>query len=113
MRHTMRRLRLLTVLLLSVLGLCPSHAQSLSATPLSVADTTKGVGHRLVAGRAVSSDHAANSALRVQASCMAMGQAAGVVAALAASKHCDPRQVPLALIRQCLSRIGHIVPVKE
>ena len=40
MRHTMRRLRLLTVLLLSVLGLCPSHAQSLSATPLSDADTT-------------------------------------------------------------------------
>ena len=73
----------------------------------------KGVGHMLVAGRAVSSDHAANSALRVQASCMAMGQAAGVVAALAASKQCDPRQVPLALIRQCLSRIGHIVPVKE
>jgi len=23
------------------------------------------------------------------------------------------RQVPLALIRQCLSRIGHIVPTKE
>lgn len=44
---------------------------------------------------------------------MAMGQAAGVVAALASSKHCDPRQVPLALIRQCLSRIGHIVPTKE
>ncbi len=101
MRHTMRRIRLLTVLLLSVFCLLPSEAQPLSATPLPVA------------GRAVSSDHAANSALRVQASCMAVGQAAGVVATLASSKHCDPRQVPLALIRQCLSRIGHIVPTKE
>lgn len=86
--------------------------ERMGAIPLG-ALLPKGVGHMLVAGRAVSSDHAANSALRVQASCMAMGQAAGVVAALAASKHCDPRQVPLALIRQCLSRIGHIVPVKE
>ena len=102
MRHTMRRLRLLTVLLLSVLGLCPSHAHSLSATPLSDADTT--TYDVIVVG---------GGALRVQASCMAMGQAAGVVAALAASKHCAPRQVPLALIRQCLSRIGHIVPTKE
>ena len=55
----------------------------------------KGVGDMLVVGRAVSSDHGANSALRVQASCMAMGQAAGVVAALAAARRCDPREVPL------------------
>ena len=102
MRHTMRRLRLLTVLLLSFFSLLPSEAQPLSATLLPVADTT--TYDVIVVG---------GGALRVQASCMAMGQAAGVVAALAASKHCDPRQVPLALIRQCLSRIGHIVPTKE
>ncbi len=70
----------------------------------------KGVGNMLVAGRAVSSDQGANSALRVQASCMAMGQAAGVAAALAAARRCDPREVPLADIKACLSRIGHIVP---
>lgn len=70
----------------------------------------KGVGNMLVAGRAVSSDQGANSALRVQASCMAMGQAAGVVAALAAELCCDPREVPLELIRKRLSDIGHIVP---
>ena len=70
----------------------------------------KGVGNMLVAGRAVSSDHGANSALRVQASCMAMGQAAGVVAALAARNCCDPRVVPLSLIRRQLTEIGHIVP---
>lgn len=71
----------------------------------------KGVGNLLVAGRAVSSDHGANSALRVQASCMAMGQAAGVVAAVAASRRCDPREVPLDEARQRLREIGHIVPV--
>ena len=101
MRCITRPLRLLTVLLLSVLGVCPSHAQSLSATPSDADTTTYDV---IVVG---------GGALRVQASCMAMGQAAGVVAALAASKHCDPRQVPLAPIRQSLSRIGHIVPSKE
>jgi len=70
----------------------------------------KGVGNLLVAGRAISSDHGANSALRVQASCMGMGQAAGVVAALAASKRCDSREVPLEEIKTSLSGIGHLVP---
>lgn len=73
----------------------------------------KGVSNMLVAGRAISSDQGANSALRVQASCMAMGQAAGVVAALAAAQHCDPRDVPLDLVRKCLTDIGHIVPKNE
>ena len=73
----------------------------------------KGVDNMLVAGRAVSSDHGANSALRVQASCMGMGQAAGVVAALAATLHCDPRNVPLDLARKHLTDIGHIVPTKD
>lgn len=70
----------------------------------------EGVGNMLVAGRAVSSDHGANSALRVQASCMGMGQAAGVVAALAAGRRCDPRDVPLNLAKRQLTAIGHIVP---
>lgn len=71
----------------------------------------KGVGNMLVAGRAVSSDHGANSAMRVQASCMGMGQAAGVVAAIAAKRHLDPREVPLDLAKKKLTSIGHIVPL--
>lgn len=67
----------------------------------------------LVAERAISSDHGANSALRVQASCMGMGQAAGVVAALAATRQCDPRNVPFELARKHLTAIGHIVSTKE
>ena len=73
----------------------------------------KGVGNMLVAGRAVSSDHGANSALRVQASCMGMGQAAGVVAAIAAKSHRDPREVPLTLAKEKLTSIGHIVPTSQ
>ena len=73
----------------------------------------KGVGHMLVAGRAVSSDHGANSALRVQASCMGMGQAAGVTAALAARRRCDPRDVPIDLIKKQLTAIGHLVPRRQ
>lgn len=73
----------------------------------------KGVGHMLVAGRAVSSDHGANSALRVQASCMGMGQAAGVTTALAARRHCDPWDVPLDMIKKQLTGIGHLVPQQD
>lgn len=73
----------------------------------------KGVGNMLVAGRTVSSDHGANSALRVQASCMGMGQAAGVVAAIAAKSHRDPREVPLTLAKEKLTSIGHIVPISQ
>ena len=70
----------------------------------------KGVPHLLVAGRAVSSDHAANSALRVQASCMAIGQSAGVVAALAVRRGVDPRAVPIDDAKRQLKAIGAIVP---
>jgi hypothetical protein len=46
----------------------------------------KGAKNLLVAGRCVSSDRLANSGLRVEASCMAMGQAAGALAALSAKE---------------------------
>jgi hypothetical protein len=64
----------------------------------------------LVAGRCVSSDRLANSALRVQASCMAMGQAAGAAAALAARMRTTPAEVPLGEIRKLLRRFGAITP---
>lgn len=70
----------------------------------------KGSRNLLVAGRCVSSDRLANSALRVQASCMAMGQAAGANAALAAKAGISPGQVPPAELRRELTRHGAIVP---
>jgi len=70
----------------------------------------KGSRNVLVAGRCVSSDRLANSALRVQASCMGMGQAAGANAALAARSGISPGQVPLTDLRRELARHGAIVP---
>jgi hypothetical protein len=70
----------------------------------------KGSRNLLVAGRSVSSDRAANSALRVQASCMAMGQGAGAAAALAVRRDCTPLAVPLAELKDLLRTHGAIVP---
>jgi hypothetical protein len=64
----------------------------------------------IVAGRSVSSDRLANSGLRVQASCMAMGQAAGVASTLAATKGTTPLDVPLSEIHALLREHGAIVP---
>jgi hypothetical protein len=69
-----------------------------------------GVKNFLVAGRCLSSDHVANSALRTQAGCMATGQAAGALAALAARAGCDPEQLPLGKVRALLRKHGAIVP---
>lgn len=70
----------------------------------------KGSRNIIVAGRCVSSDRLANSGLRVQAPCMAMGQAAGVAAALAVQKNTTPREVPIELIRKMLIENNAIVP---
>jgi hypothetical protein len=70
----------------------------------------KGSRNVMVAGRCVSSDRLANSALRVQASCMAMGQVAGAAAALAAAARSTPAPVPLDQLRRVLAEHGGIVP---
>jgi len=70
----------------------------------------KGSRHLLVAGRSICSDRAANSALRVQASCMAMGQGAGAAAALAARSGTTPLAVPFGEIRALLLRHGALLP---
>ena len=70
----------------------------------------KGSRNLMVAGRCVSSDRLANSGLRVQASCMAMGQAAGAAAALASKSGTTPLEVPLKEIHDLLRTHGAIVP---
>jgi hypothetical protein len=66
--------------------------------------------HLLIAGRSVSSDRLANSGLRVQATCMAMGQAAGAAATLAARGNLSPGDVPLADLKALLREHGAITP---
>jgi hypothetical protein len=87
----------------------PLRAGVVPTVPLA-ALVPQGSRNLLAAGRCVSSDRAANSALRVQASCMAMGQAAGAAAALAAQTGVTPLSVPLADLRQTLEAHGGIVP---
>jgi hypothetical protein len=70
----------------------------------------RGSNRLLVAGRSVASDRLANSALRVEASCMAMGQAAGAAAALGALRGMGSRHVPIGDIRALLHAHGAIVP---
>lgn len=67
----------------------------------------------LVAGRCVSSDRLANSALRVQASCMGMGQAAAAAAVLASQQGTTPGEVPLDDIKTLLRNHGAIVPTNK
>lgn len=64
----------------------------------------------LVAGRCISSDRLANSALRVQASCMGMGQAAGAAAALASRNKTTPLDIPIADVQHMIEEHGGIVP---
>jgi hypothetical protein len=64
-----------------------------------------------VAGRCLSSDREANSAMRVEAPCMAMGQAMGANAALAAGAGLDDLEaVPMEDLKQLLHEHGAIVP---
>lgn len=73
----------------------------------------KGAKRLLCAGRCVSSDTYANSAVRVQAACMAMGQAAGCAAAFCALEHKEVKDADYERITKMLTKIGAIVPCSE
>lgn len=92
-------------------GVRPAHlAEGVVATVPLRALVPQGSRNFLVAGRCVSSDRGANSGLRVEASCMAMGQVAGEAAALASKKGCSPLELPLDELRRRLKDSGAIVP---
>jgi len=92
-------------------GVRPAHLEEgvVATVPLR-ALIPKGSRNLLVAGRCISSDRLANSALRVQATCMATGQAAGAAAALAAQRGVTPGQLPIAEVKALLTAHGAIVP---
>lgn len=74
---------------------------------------SRDVSNLMMAGRCVSSDRETNSSLRVKASCMAMGQAAGTAAAIAVRDGVDPGKVPADQVRKVLDQNGAIIPGKE
>jgi hypothetical protein len=63
----------------------------------------------MVAGRCFSATHDAHASVRSMAQCMAMGQAAGVTAALAAAAGVGVRGVPAAAIRNRLRADGAVL----
>jgi hypothetical protein len=67
----------------------------------------------IVAGRNASGDQEALSAFRVQASSMAMGQAAGAAAAIAVRRGCELREVPIEELRALLRQNNAIVPTRD
>jgi hypothetical protein len=92
-------------------GVQPAHlAEGVVATVPLRALVPKGSANLLVAGRCISSDRMANSGLRVQATCMATGQAAGAAAALAAKQGITPGKVPMAGLKALLAASGALVP---
>ena len=67
----------------------------------------------MMAGRCVSSDRETNSALRVKASCMAMGQSAATATALAVREHADVSCISVQKVLKMLDAAGAIIPGKE
>ena len=65
----------------------------------------------LVAGRSISTDRAINGSTRVMPVCLAMGEAAGLAAAMAADKaEPDIRSVDTTDLRQRLKEYGAYLP---
>ncbi|WP_085537309.1 FAD-dependent oxidoreductase [Massilibacteroides vaginae] len=95
-------------------GVKPKHLQEgvVATIPLRSL-IPKESNNLIVAGRCVCSDRLANSALRVQASCMGMGQVAGATAALACKQNTTPHKVPLEQIKSTLNKHGAIIPNKN
>ena len=69
----------------------------------------KGISNLLVAGRSISADAIAGSAIRMMPSCMAFGQAAGTAAAMAAAQNIAPKDVDVQALRQTLVAQGQFV----
>ena len=67
----------------------------------------------ICAGRCICSDTDANSAIRVEAVCMATGQAAGCAAALSAKRNVDLKNVSYNELCDSLMAINAIVPKKN
>jgi hypothetical protein len=69
----------------------------------------QGVDNLLVAGRCASMTHDGQSAARVSGACFAMGEAAGLAAALALSGNTPPRDIAIEKLQQALKEQGAFI----
>src|SRR5690606_18909841 len=92
-------------------GVLPKHLKEgfVAAIPLR-ALIPQGSRNLIVAGRCLGSDRLANSALRVQAASMGMGQAAAAAAVLAHTQGKTPAEVAISDLKKLLTEHGAIVP---
>lgn len=86
-----------------------SHPLNVASIPLG-SMIVRGFSNLLTAGRCISGDRLAQSAYRVQATCMAMGQAAGTAVSVCSAAHGDMRDVDTNAVRAALVAQGAIVP---
>ena len=69
------------------------------------------IDNLLMAGRCISADHWAQSSLRIQQTCMATGQAAGLAAALSIEEHRTPRAMdPRPVAERLASLRSSVIP---
>jgi hypothetical protein len=73
----------------------------------------KGMENLLVVGKAVSSTHLAQGAIRVQPIVSQMGEAAGTAAAMAVTKRTSLRGLDIAALQKQLRANGLLVPANE
>jgi hypothetical protein len=71
------------------------------------------IDNLLIAGRCISSDRYAQSALRIGGTCMSTGEAAGIAAAISIEKDIKPRELDGKLIQQALEERGVIIRPKK
>lgn len=64
------------------------------------------VENLLTAGRCISGTHRAHASYRVMSICMAMGEAAGMAAALCAKEGCSPRSLDVKKLQDALTKKG-------
>lgn len=67
--------------------------------------TVKGFDNLLVAGRCICGTHAAHTSFRIMPICMALGDGAGVAAALAASSNGDMRNIDIDELHRLLKEV--------
>ena len=71
--------------------------------------TPQGIDNLLVSGRCISATHEGMAGARVMGTCMAIGQAAGTAAAIAARDNVYPRDVKVDELRAALQSSGALV----
>ena len=75
--------------------------------------TPHGLRNVLVAGRAISCDHPVQASVRVMPVCLAMGEAAGLAAAMAAGNNADVHAIDTQRLRARLIEEGGYLPPVE